>query len=113
MNAGDIILINFPFTIPTVSKVRPAVVIAVTDDRYRDLVVCAISSVIPDTPSKREIVFNSTDDDFNQTGLRANSVVKVDRIATLRESDVITRIGKCSPRQWKLIVDAFQNLVSV
>jgi len=45
MNPGDIVPINFLFTIPSLSKVRPAVVIAVTEDHFHDLVVCAISSV--------------------------------------------------------------------
>jgi hypothetical protein len=37
MNIGDIILIPFPFAELTNRKVRPAVVIAETNDKYRDL----------------------------------------------------------------------------
>ena len=46
MKPGDIILIDFPFTIPTQSKIRPAVVLTVTQDKYKDIIICAISSVI-------------------------------------------------------------------
>lgn len=83
MSPGDIILINFPFTLPSVSKVRPAVIIAVTDHRFHDLVVCAISSVVPESPTKREILISTVDQEFAETGPRVNSVVKVDRVATL------------------------------
>lgn len=112
MNRGDIILINFPFTIPAISKVWPAVVITITEDRFRDIVVCAMSSVVPEYPTKREIIFHKYDPDFDRTGLRVDSVVKMDRIATLRQSDVITTIGRCSPSQWQMITEAFRNLVA-
>ncbi len=112
MSKGDIILVNFPFTIPAQSKVRPALVLTETIDRFHDILVCAISSVVPFSPSEREIVLKESDPDFEQTGLRVSSVIKVDRIATLRQSDSITVIGKCSPRQWRLVVDAFRSLIS-
>ncbi|MBI3193327.1 MAG: type II toxin-antitoxin system PemK/MazF family toxin [Ignavibacteriae bacterium] len=69
MNKGDIVLINFPFTIPSLSKVRPSVVLIETDDKFRDIVVCAISSVLPPNPSNREIILRVNDSDFHQTGL--------------------------------------------
>ena len=47
MKIGDIILIPFPFADSTNTKVRPAVVITETADKYRDLVVSAISSFVP------------------------------------------------------------------
>ncbi len=112
MSPGDIILINFPFTVPSVSKVRPAVIITITDDRFHDLVVCAISSIIPDSLTKREIPIRTTDNEFSQTGLRVDSVVKVDRIATLRRSDVITTIGHCSSKIWQTVIEAFRTLVA-
>jgi hypothetical protein len=46
MNPGDVSLIDFPFTIPTQSKIRPAVALTVTQDKYKDIVICAISSSI-------------------------------------------------------------------
>ncbi len=55
MKSGDIILIDFPFTIPHQSKVRPALVVTETKDKYGDIVVCAISSVYPAKLGKREL----------------------------------------------------------
>ncbi len=110
MNSGDIILIDFPFTVPTQSKVRPAVVIASTDDKYCDLVVCAISSILPAKLSGREISLKKSVPAFNKTGLRVDSVIKIDRIATLRQSDVISQIGECTPELWRQIVEKFKGL---
>ena len=39
LKSGDIILIDFPFTIPYQSKVRPALVVTETKDKYGDIVV--------------------------------------------------------------------------
>ncbi|MCI0695607.1 type II toxin-antitoxin system PemK/MazF family toxin [candidate division KSB1 bacterium] len=111
MNPGDIILIDFPFTVPTQSKVRPAVVITETHDKYNNLVVCAISSVLPSTITNREILISKNDPAFPSTGLRVDSVVKIDRIATLRQSDVITKLGHCEPVLWDEIRNKFKNLV--
>ena len=111
MKPGDIILINFPFTIPHQSKVRPALVITETKDKYRDVVVCAISSVLPPKLSKREMVIKSDHPDFKQTGLRVDSVVKIDRIATLRKVDIITKIGIYPIDIWDKFISEFKNLL--
>ena len=73
MKSGDIILIDFPFTVVTQSKVRPAVVITQTKDKYRDILICAISSVVPSKVSDRKIVIRQGDSWFAQTGLRVDS----------------------------------------
>lgn len=95
MKIGDIILIPFPFAELTNRKVRPAVVITETDDKYRDLVVSAISSVVPSTISHREIILRP--DKVNN--LRSDSVIKVDRIVTLKREDKIANLGKLSENE--------------
>jgi mRNA interferase MazF len=84
MKTGDIILVPFPFAELTNKKVRPGVFVCETDDKYRDVVVCAISSVIPELPSVNEILLRS--DRSNM--LRADSVIKVDRIVTVKRREV-------------------------
>jgi mRNA-degrading endonuclease toxin of MazEF toxin-antitoxin module len=80
MKFGQIVLVPFPFAEHTLKKVRPAVVIAETADKYKDIVVSAISSVVPSNLSEREILI-----EFSPTNrLRVNSIVKVDRIITLK-----------------------------
>jgi len=77
MKPGDIILIPFPFAEFTGRKVRPSVVVCETGDKYCDVVLCAISSVIPSHLSKNEYILQAE----AQNGLRKASVVKVDRIS--------------------------------
>jgi len=95
MKIGDLILIPFPFAELTNKKVRPAVVITETEDKYKDLVVSAISSVVPPKISMREILL--TPDNINN--LRVDSVIKVDRIVTLKREDKIADLGKLSTKE--------------
>jgi mRNA interferase MazF len=58
MKIGDIVLIPFPFSEFTQTKLRPAVVITETSDKYKDIVLSAISSVLPDKLTEREFVLS-------------------------------------------------------
>jgi len=95
MKIGDIILIPFPFAELTHKKVRPAVVITETEDKYKDLLVSAISSVIPAMISNREILL--IPDNINN--LRVDSVIKVDRIVALKREGKIADLGKLSTKE--------------
>lgn len=92
MEIGDIILIPFPFAELTNIKVRPAVVITETADRYKDIVVAAVSSVVPEKLSAREILLKPSKVNL----LRVESVLKADRIVTLKREDKIADLGKLS-----------------
>ena len=104
MKIGEIILIPFPFAELTNKKVRPAVVITETKDKYKDLVVSAISSVIPAEISSREILLKPN----KVNNLRVNSIVKVDRIVTLKRDDKIADLGKLSPKE----LAEFKNILT-
>lgn len=56
MKSGDIILIPFPLAELSDIKVRPTVIIGFTKDNYKDTIVSAISSVVPEKLSKVEIL---------------------------------------------------------
>ncbi|MCA1759002.1 MAG: type II toxin-antitoxin system PemK/MazF family toxin [Bacteroidales bacterium] len=95
MNIGDIVLIPFPYSELSQIKVRPAVVITETKDKYKDLVVSAISSVIPSKISEREFIIPTS----AKNNLRVKSVVKADRIVTLKRERVITVMGQLTDNE--------------
>ncbi|MDD8019013.1 MAG: type II toxin-antitoxin system PemK/MazF family toxin [Bacteroidota bacterium] len=106
MKTGDIILVPFPFAELTHRKVRPCVVICETKDKFKDVVVSAISSVVPAELNENEILLPP--DTINN--LRASSVIKVDRIVTVKSDDIITALGKLNLTQLKIFVEKFRNL---
>jgi mRNA interferase MazF len=95
MKIGDIILIPYPFAELTDKKIRPAVLITETVDKYKDLVVCAISSVVYPGASHREILLKPN----KINNLRVDSAVKVDRVVTLKKEDKVTDLGKLSTKE--------------
>ena len=107
MTTGNIILVPFPFSEITNIKVRPAVVISTTKDKYEDVIVSAISSVIPDSISANEIIIESN----SINNLWVNSVLKVDRIVTIKKESVIAMIGSLSENELNLFKSVFKDLV--
>jgi mRNA interferase MazF len=104
MKIGEIILIPFPFAELTNKKVRPAVIITETDDKYKDLVVSAISSVVPSKFSRREILLRPN----KVNNLRVGSIIKVDRIVTLKRDDKIADLGRLSSKE----LAEFKNILT-
>jgi mRNA interferase MazF len=84
INKGDIILVSFPFTDPSETKLRPAVVLWI-DRQGQDVTLCFVSSQAIERISSDEFVILTSDDEFNRTGLKADSKVRVARIVTLDE----------------------------
>ena len=107
MKTGDIVLVPFPYSDLENVKVRPAVVVTITKDKYNDIVVCAISSVIPNQISDNEMTIKHN----SLNKLRVDSILKVDRIVTLKQKDKIANLGKLSSAELKTFKTKFSSLV--
>jgi len=107
MKSGDILLLPFPFAELTNKKVRPTVVVCKTQDKYKDFVVCAISSVVPKSLGKNEILLQPD----KQNNLRAVSIIKVDRIFTAKQEDVIAKLGKLNKADFEIFKKKFKSLI--
>lgn len=88
---GKIVLVPFPFTDLTASKLRPALVIYESD---RDVVISFISSKVPPKPSKVEVLVNKDRSGFKKTGLKVDSVIKLDKVATILKDLVVGELGE-------------------
>jgi mRNA interferase MazF len=108
MKTGDIVLLNFPFAEVSHKKVRPATVVCETKDKYKDLVVCAISSVMPEQLSENDVLLQPD----TQNNLRAVSILKVDRIVTALKQDIIKKIGELGELNLETFKNKFKKLIS-
>ena len=88
---GKIVLIPFPFTDLTVAKLRPALVIHAGK---RDVVVAFISSRIPAEKSETDVMITSKHPAFKRTGLKTDSVIKLDKIATVLKELIVGELGE-------------------
>jgi mRNA interferase MazF len=106
MRTGEIVLVPFPFAELTQLKARPAAVIAETADRYHDIIVAAISSVVPSSPSRNEFSVRPS----GTNGLRVESVIKVDRLVTTKLEKVIAHLGELSAEDTERLILIFRAL---
>ena len=88
---GSIVLARFPFTDLSGNKRRPAVVVSRDNGRRSDLVVCFITSVSRGGPDMAPIA------PTRGTGLKAASVVRFDKPATLDLKVITGKLGEAPP----------------
>ncbi len=98
LSKGDIVLVQFPFSDLSQTKLRPALVLAVSSN-IDEITLCFISSQKVQSISFDEFIIAKSDDEFSQTGLKTDSKVRVTRIITLERKLILRKIGKLSKQQ--------------
>jgi len=93
-NKGKIVLTPFPFTDLSSLKVRPALIVSSNKVRGDDVTVVFISSVKQKRIQALDIKIKTSDNNFNKTGLKGDSIVKVNKIATLDKKIVLGELGE-------------------
>ena len=97
MKRGKIVLTPFPFTDLTRNKVRPALIVSSSFTNNSDVILAFISTVFNASKlSRTDELISSTDVDFAATGLKKNSVFKMDKLATIERSILLGEIGEVS-----------------
>jgi mRNA interferase MazF len=95
MKRGTIVLTKFPFTDLSSTKRRPGIVVSATSNR-NDIIIAFISSVVPPQLEPTDYLFNTEHTDFTSTGLKKDSVIKLNKLATVNASVLSGEIGKVS-----------------
>jgi len=88
---GKIVLVPFPFTDLTAIKLRPTLVIY---EGEKDAIVAFISSKIPSELSDIDVLITKDHLGFKKTGLKLNSVIKLDKIATVLKDLIVGELGE-------------------
>jgi len=88
---GKIILVLFPFTDLTAAKLRPALVIY---EGHKDVVIAFISSKVPSEPSELDVLVTKKGTGFRKSGLKVDSVIKLDKIATVLKDLIVGELGE-------------------
>ena len=96
LSQGDIDLVPFPFTDGDGSKLRPALVVALSE-RHQDALLAFISSKLNGPPHDDELDILSDQPNFEMSGLKVSSRLRLTRMTTLAISLVQRRIGTLPP----------------
>lgn len=94
---GTIVLIPFPFTDLTSAKLRPALIVSKNNSSSDDIIVAFITSKFDDKRPFCHFLLDANDRFFPKTGLKATSVVRFDKIATLTKKLVMGELGGLPP----------------
>jgi len=97
---GSIVLIHFPFSDLSKSKLRPALVIAKTE--LNDFILCQITSKNYDDSNSIKLM----DSDFEVGSLRKESFIRYTKIFTANNSIILTPLGKLKNKKFDNVIDA-------
>jgi mRNA interferase MazF len=105
---GDIVLVPFPFTDLSSSKVRPAVILSAFPQQKPDVMLAFISSKIPEKNPYGIIVKPS-----NKNGLKIPSIIRLDKIATLDKRIILGSIGKMPSTWLQKNIEVFMSMFNL
>ena len=112
---GSVVLIAFPFTDLTATKVRPAVVLSTPEfhARHRDVILAAVSSVARLSEEPTSVLLPADAPDFPGTGLRVTSVVHCGKLATVQGTLVLKRLGRLGSPTLRRVDGAVRRAVGL
>jgi mRNA interferase MazF len=98
VSRGDVVLVDYPFSDRTGSKVRPALVVQsdTLNHRITDTILAAISRSAH-RASATQLLIDISSADGARTGLRQNSMIQCENLLTYDQRLVIARLGELSP----------------
>jgi mRNA interferase MazF len=97
LRQGDVVLVPFPFADLAGQKVRPAVVVS-GNPQGSELILAFITSVLTNRSARgAEAEILQTDPEFSASGLKSDSLIRLDKLVTLSSAVVSRRIGRIGP----------------
>jgi mRNA interferase MazF len=104
VGAGVVVLVRFPFSDLSSSKLRPALVVASAGGT--DWILCQITS----NPYSDPAVVALTTGSFAEGGLPRESFVRPAKLFTASESIVARPVGRLTARAHRMVVEAVVNV---
>jgi mRNA interferase MazF len=88
---GCIVLVHFPFTDLSSTKLRPALVL---HEGHLDVTIAPMTTQRPDPPLSSDLLIRKGTSSFRATGLKEESWLLIDKIATLEKMFIEGILGK-------------------
>ncbi len=105
----ELVLLSYPFSDLKASKVRPAVVISRNsyNSEFEDVIVVPVTSNL----SFRKHVIRLSGNELESGRLISDSVIKADRILSVKQSLIRKSIGKVKKEVLAKITDSIMELI--
>ena len=110
MTKDKIVLVPFPFDDLSAKKVRPAVCLTDPIGQYHHVILAFITSNTNQEFLETDVMLDSNDKNFNVTGLRVSSALRLHRLMTVTTSMICRELGELSPEMKKQVVEKLRKL---
>lgn len=114
VSRGDVVLVDYPFSDRTGSKVRPALVVQADtlNQRITDTILVAISRSTHRASATQFLIDLKTPEGA-QSGLRQDSMVQCENILTFDQRLIIATIGGLSVPMMRLVNDCLRKALKL
>ncbi len=113
MQRGEIYLANFPYGDQPVMKLRPVLLLTGRIGNGSEVIVAYISSVIPSSLLPSDILIDPSQPEHQDTRLKAVSVLRLHKIATIHESSIQRYLGFISAEVQSQVDSILRSLFSL
>jgi mRNA interferase MazF len=111
---GDVVLVDYPYTDRTGSKVRPTLVVSADEiNNEDDAVIAAITSVVRASLKSSELFVDLTKPDAVGSGLLSDSVVECWNLLTIDQKFIVHKIGRLSRGLMRQVDDCLKKGLGV
>jgi mRNA interferase MazF len=110
--AGQVVVFRFPQTDLEEGKLRPALLLGKLPGEYDDWLICMISSQTHQYISGFDELVKDSDEDFEQSGLKVTSVIRVGRLAVVSGEILLGAIGEISSERLNRVKKNLSNWLS-
>jgi len=107
---GKIVLIPFPYTDLTSSKLRPALVLY---EGEKDVIVAFVSSRIQFGSVETAVIIKKDQAGFEETGLKADSIIRLDKVATILKDLVVGELGELNEELRRSVNKKLKNIMEI
>jgi mRNA interferase MazF len=110
--AGQVVVFRFPQTDLEEGKLRPALLLGKLPGEYDDWLICMISSQTRQYISGFDEIIKDSDEDFEKSGLKVTSVIRVGRLAVVSGEILLGAIGEISNERLNRVKNNLSNWLS-
>jgi len=108
---GQVAILRFPSVDLSEGKSRPVLLLAKAPGAYDDWLICMISSQVHQALSGIDEIIDESDDDFENSGLKVTSVIRINRVAVAASEALQGAVGEISAERLLRIRKRLANWV--
>jgi mRNA interferase MazF len=108
-----IVLVPFPFDDLKDIKVRPALCLTNLISGYQHIIIAFITSQIEKANEESDIKILSNNEDFDQTGLRVDSAIRLHRLVTIPKKIILRELGELPENYVDKVNEKLRELLQI